>query len=70
MRLTVNGQKQTLVSTETLPKGTFNYFTSTLKAADKVTIELFDADYRQVAESTVPIKKYGSRQSHQSRPLH
>lgn len=56
MRLTVNGQKQTLVSTETLPKGTFNYFTSTLKAADKVTIELFDADYRQVAESTVPIK--------------
>lgn len=57
MRLTVNGEHKPLLPTTDLPKGVFKYFDNNLKAADKVSIELFDADYRLVGETNVTIRK-------------
>ncbi len=57
MRLTVNGEKKPLLATNNLPKGTFNYFENNLKITDKVSIELFDGDYRVVGEANIPIKQ-------------
>ncbi|EOB2765397.1 immunoglobulin-like domain-containing protein [Enterococcus hirae] len=57
MRLTVNGEKKPLLATNNLPKGTFNYFDNNLKITDKVSIELFDGDYRVVGEANITIQK-------------
>lgn len=56
IRVVVNDEKKALVSMKGLPKGTFKYYISSLKATDKVTLQLFDDSYYQLAEETVPVK--------------
>ena len=57
IRLIVNGEKTALVSMKDLPEGTFRYYMSGLKATDKVSVVLYDSDYKQVAEKEVTIEK-------------
>ncbi|WP_242694308.1 immunoglobulin-like domain-containing protein, partial [Enterococcus hirae] len=57
IRITVNGNKKALVSMVGLPQGTFKYYVAGLKASDKVTVQIFDSSYKQLAEEALTVKK-------------
>ncbi|MBO1090075.1 hypothetical protein FQT07_13905 [Enterococcus hirae] len=57
IRVVVNGEKKSLVSMKGLLQGTFKYYVAGLKASDKVTVQIFDSSYKQLAEEALTVKK-------------
>lgn len=55
MQLVVNGQKQSLASSDDLANGTFSYYKAGLKQTDKAEIVLYDKNYQEVARKEVPM---------------
>ena len=55
IRVVVNGEKKQLVSMS--DNGKLKYYISGLKATDKVSVVIYDKQYKQLAEATVPIKE-------------
>ena len=57
VRLIVNGKKTALVPMKGLTEGTFKYYMDGLKATDKVSVVIYDNNYKQLAEKEVTINK-------------
>ena len=57
MQVIVNGKKQGLIPMTGLPKGQFKYYQAGLKKKDKVTIVLYNKDYKQLVTKEVSISE-------------